>query len=105
MVHKYLIHARYQHSLITSRTLCFNEFNNFCRFFSGSQWSPKTMSGNLLLINGLLFALIIYNSFAAFITSVLSVNSDEIKDLKDLINSDYAFGYTLGNSDELFLRV
>lgn len=71
----------------------------------GSQWSPKSMSGNLLLINGLLFALVIYNSFAAFITSVLSVQNISIKDLKDLADSDLAFGYTLGNADELFLRV
>ncbi|KAK6626534.1 hypothetical protein RUM44_009007 [Polyplax serrata] len=70
----------------------------------GSQWSPKSMSGNLLLINGLLFALVIYNSFAAFITSVLSVQNISIKDLKDLADSDLAFGYTLGNADELFLR-
>lgn len=71
----------------------------------GSQWSPKSISGNLLLINGLLFALVIYNSFAAFITSVLSFKNVKIKDLEDLADSDFAFGYTLGNADELFLRV
>lgn len=63
------------------------------------------MSGNLILISGLLFALIIYNSFAAFITSVLSIKDVKIKDLKDLAASDFSFGYTLDNADELYLRV
>ncbi|KAL0274792.1 UNVERIFIED_CONTAM: hypothetical protein PYX00_002832 [Menopon gallinae] len=70
----------------------------------GSPWRPSSKSGSLLLICGLLFALVIYNAYAAFITSVLSVKIAKIKDLEDLINSDFAFGYTLGSPDELFLR-
>lgn len=63
------------------------------------------MSGNVLLIFSLLFALVIYNSYQAFITSVLSVKYAKIKSLGDLADSDFAFGYTLGGNDDFYLRV
>ncbi|CAG2066449.1 unnamed protein product [Timema podura] len=66
----------------------------------GSPWSPKTPSGNLVLIFSLMFALIIYNAYAAFIISVLSVHAAPIKGLQDLLDSDFDFGYTLGGQDD-----
>ncbi|XP_068082281.1 glutamate receptor ionotropic, kainate glr-3 [Anabrus simplex] len=70
----------------------------------GSSWNPNTASGSLVLIFSLCFALIIYNAYAAFITSVLSVRVASIKGLDDLLKSDFDFGYTLAGQDEFFLR-
>ena len=47
----------------------------------------------------------IYNAYAAFITSVLSVRVASIRGLDDLLESDFQFGYTLRGQDEAFLRV
>jgi len=71
----------------------------------GSSWSPQSPSGCLVLIFSLCFALVIYNSYAAFITSVLSVHVASIRGLGDLLQSDLQFGYTLRGQDEAFLRV
>lgn len=92
------VHARYERWAEP-------EGNYWRMYIAGSPWRPSSKSGSLLLICGLLFALVIYNAYAAFITSVLSVKTARIKGLEDLIYSDFAFGYTLGNTDELFLRV
>jgi hypothetical protein len=48
---------------------------------------------------------VIYNAYAAFITSVLSVHVGSIRGLGDLLQSDFQFGYTLRGQDEAFLRV
>jgi hypothetical protein len=74
-------------------------------FVAGSSWSPKSPSGSLVLIFSLCFALVIYNAYAAFITSVLSVRVASIRGLGDLLESDFHFGYRLGGQDEAFLRV
>lgn len=74
-------------------------------FLVGSSWSPKSPSGSLVLIFSLCFALVIYNAYAAFITSVLSVRVASIRGLGDLLESDFQFGYPLGGQDEAFLRV
>jgi len=71
----------------------------------GSSWSPQSPSGCLVLIFSLCFALVIYNAYAAFITSVLSVHVASIRGLGDLLQSDLHFGYTLRGQDEAFLRV
>ncbi|XP_069688691.1 probable glutamate receptor [Periplaneta americana] len=70
----------------------------------GSSWSPNSPSGCLVLIFSLCFALVIYNAYAAFITSVLSVRVASIRGLGDLLDSDFHFGYTLRGQDETFLR-
>jgi len=72
---------------------------------AGSSWSPQSPSGCLVLIFSLCFALVIYNAYAAFITSVLSVHVASIRGLGDLLQSDLHFGYTLRGQDEAFLRV
>jgi hypothetical protein len=59
----------------------------------------------MVLIFSLCFALVIYNAYAAFITSVLSVRVASIRGLGDLLESDFHFGYPLGGQDEAFLRV
>ncbi|XP_021924186.1 glutamate receptor ionotropic, NMDA 2B-like [Zootermopsis nevadensis] len=69
----------------------------------GSSWSPKSPSGCLVLIFSLCFALVIYNAYAAFITSVLSVRVGSIRGLGDLLESDFHFGYTRKGQDEAFL--
>lgn len=71
----------------------------------GSSWNPQSPSGCLVLIFSLCFALVIYNAYAAFITSVLSVHVASIRGLGDLLQSDLQFGYTLRGQDEAFLRV
>jgi len=71
----------------------------------GSSWSPQSPSGSLVLIFSLCFALVIYNAYAAYITSVLSVHVASIRGLGDLLQSDFQFGYTLRGQDEAFLRV
>lgn len=58
-----------------------------------------------MLIFSLCFALVIYNAYAAFITSVLSVRVASIRGLGDLLESDFHFGYTRKGQDEAFLLV
>ncbi|XP_049948264.1 glutamate receptor ionotropic, delta-1-like [Schistocerca serialis cubense] len=70
----------------------------------GSTWNPRTASGSLVLMFGLVFALVMYNAYAAFITSVLSVRVASIRGLDDLLQSDFQFGYTLAGQGEMFLR-
>lgn len=73
--------------------------------FSGSLWHPNTYSGRTLVIVSLIFSLLIYNSYSAFITSILSVKVEYIKSINDLLDSDYGIGYTRNSQDEFFLRV
>lgn len=71
----------------------------------GSPWSPKTCSGKILLVTALFFALLIYNSYAGVITSILSVEVQSIDSIEDLLESDYDIGYTKDTLDETLLRV
>jgi len=52
-----------------------------------------------------MFGLITYNSFAAFVTSVLSVLDNPIRDIDDLILSEMKFGYAVESPEEIYLRV
>ncbi|GLV31136.1 grik [Carabus blaptoides fortunei] len=70
----------------------------------GSIWTPITSSGNMILISSLMFALIIYNSYAAFITSILSVTTSDITTLEDLFANDYRVGYIQNSHDEIYLQ-
>lgn len=59
----------------------------------------------MLVLISLLFTIIIFNSYSAFITSVLSVRLDNIRTVDDLLKSDYDIGYAKNNEDEVYLRV
>lgn len=72
---------------------------------TGSVWTPITSSGNMTLISSLMFALIIYNSYAAFITSILSVKTSDINTLEDLFAYGYGVGYIQNSQDEIYLQV
>lgn len=52
-----------------------------------------------------MFALIIFNSYSAFITSVLSVEVSDIKSIEDLLASDYHLGYIKNSQDDVYLQV
>ncbi|KAJ8894218.1 hypothetical protein PR048_006830 [Dryococelus australis] len=80
------------------------EGNKCCLSAAGSPWNPRTPSGSVLLFFSLLFALVMYNAYAAFVTSVLSVRAAPIRGLHDLLARNFAFGYVLGGQDDNFLR-
>lgn len=73
--------------------------------FLGTQIQARTSSGNMIIVISLLFALVIYNSYSATITSMLSVKLTKIRTIADLLNSDYDIGYAKNSVDETFLRV
>ncbi|XP_060525231.1 glutamate receptor U1-like [Cylas formicarius] len=86
---------------------CFSDSAVWClAVFSmqGSLIKPKTYSGNVIVVTSLLLALIVYNSYQAFITSVLSIKLTSIRTVSDLLDSDYDIGYTKNSQDEIFLR-
>lgn len=58
-----------------------------------------------MIILGLIFALVIFNAYSAFITSILSVELSNIKNLDDLLASDYRLGYIKNSQDDLYLQV
>lgn len=57
------------------------------------------------MILSLIFALIIFNAYSAFITSILSVELSNINNLDDLLSSDYRLGYIKNSQDDLYLQV
>ncbi|XP_033225168.1 glutamate receptor 4-like [Belonocnema kinseyi] len=66
----------------------------------GSPWTPKSRSGKAVLLSSLFFALVIYNAYSGFITSILSVQNNGIKTLDDLLQYNYfKLGYSI-NEDE-----
>ncbi|KAG5889221.1 hypothetical protein JTB14_018644 [Gonioctena quinquepunctata] len=70
----------------------------------GSLWKPKLYGGQMMVLISLAFALLIYNSYSAFITSVLSVELSSIRNIDDLLKSDYEIGYAKNGYDEYYLR-
>ncbi|XP_056640867.1 glutamate receptor ionotropic, delta-1-like [Diorhabda sublineata] len=70
----------------------------------GSIWKPNSNSQKVIVLISLVLSLIIYNSYSAFITSVLSVELSSIRSVTDLLKSDYTIGYTKGSEDEEYLR-
>ncbi|XP_048518988.1 uncharacterized protein LOC125503112 isoform X2 [Dendroctonus ponderosae] len=71
----------------------------------GTQIQAKSAAGNMIIVISLVFALVIYNAYSAFITSKLSVKLTEIRTIADLLASDYDIGYATNSPDEVFLRV
>ncbi|KAL1491044.1 hypothetical protein ABEB36_011700 [Hypothenemus hampei] len=70
----------------------------------GTQIQPRKFSGNIIVVVSLMFALIIYNSYSAFITSMLSFKLPSIRTVSDLLKSTYELGYTKNSQDEELLR-
>nr|CAI5866441.1 unnamed protein product [Callosobruchus analis] len=74
----------------------------FCQ--QGSIWKPTLYSDQIIVLISLLFTLLIYNSYSAFITSVLSITSADIRTVQDLLESNYEIGYEKNSQDEVYLR-
>nr|UTN00876.1 gustatory receptor [Semanotus bifasciatus] len=70
----------------------------------GSIWTPGSCSEQIIVVVSLAFTLLIYNSYSAFITSILSVKRWDIRTVEDLLNSNYEIGYAKNSQDELYLR-
>ncbi|VEN33651.1 unnamed protein product [Callosobruchus maculatus] len=74
----------------------------FCQ--QGSIWEPTLYADQIIVLISLLFTLLIYNSYSAFITSVLSITLDDIRTVQDLLESNYDIGYEKNSQDEVYLR-
>nr|CAH7750446.1 unnamed protein product [Callosobruchus chinensis] len=74
----------------------------FCQ--QGSIWEPTLYSDQIIVLISLLFTLLIYNSYSAFITSVLSITLADIRTVQDLLESNYEIGYEKNSQDEVYLR-
>ncbi|XP_063976911.1 uncharacterized protein LOC135162409 [Diachasmimorpha longicaudata] len=68
----------------------------------GSPWTPSTLSGKTALLTSLVFALVTYNAYAGFITSILSVQAAGIKTLDDLLHNNFKLGYS--DVDDEYMR-
>ncbi|KAK0096167.1 hypothetical protein PV326_006278 [Microctonus aethiopoides] len=68
----------------------------------GSPWHPSTLSGKIALFASLIFALVTYNAYAGFITSILSVQATGIKTIEDLLRNNFKVGYS--DIDDEFMR-
>ncbi|XP_070158711.1 uncharacterized protein [Polyergus mexicanus] len=68
----------------------------------GSPWSPRTPSGKTLLLFSLIFSLVMYNAYAGFITSILSVQVTGIKSITDLLLNNFKLGYSA--ADDTYIR-
>ncbi|RLU24881.1 hypothetical protein DMN91_002972 [Ooceraea biroi] len=68
----------------------------------GSPWMPRTPSGKTLLLFSLIFSLVMYNAYAGFITSILSVQATGIKSITDLLFNNFQLGYS--DAEDTYIR-
>ncbi|RLZ02168.1 Ionotropic receptor 102 [Cephus cinctus] len=68
----------------------------------GSPWMPVSPSGKIVLMSSLIFALVTYNAYAGFITSILSVQASGIRTLSDLLENNFLLGYSF--SEDEYIR-
>ncbi|XP_011151492.2 uncharacterized protein LOC105190428 [Harpegnathos saltator] len=68
----------------------------------GSPWIPRTPSGKTLMLFNLMFTLVMYNAYAGFITSILSVQASGIKSITDLLFNNFRLGYSV--ADDEYIR-
>ncbi|XP_012062681.1 PREDICTED: glutamate receptor ionotropic, delta-2-like [Atta cephalotes] len=68
----------------------------------GSPWTPRSPSGKTLLLSSLIFSLVMYNAYAGFITSILSVQATGIKSITDLLFNNFKLGYSA--ADDTYIR-
>ncbi|XP_049868133.1 glutamate receptor U1-like [Pectinophora gossypiella] len=70
----------------------------------GGTWTPPTPAASVLLIVCLLFAVVTYNAYAAFITSVLSVRVASLDTVAAVLHSpDFKIGYIRNGADQMYL--
>ncbi|XP_053980714.1 uncharacterized protein LOC128877434 isoform X2 [Hylaeus volcanicus] len=69
---------------------------------AGSPWTPRSPSGKTVLLFSLMFALVMYNAYAGFITSILSVQASGIKSIADLLSHNFKLGYSI--TDDEYIR-
>ncbi|XP_057337583.1 glutamate receptor 1-like [Microplitis mediator] len=89
----------------SGRKTTFGEATLWCTgimCMQGTPWRPKTLSGKMALLASLTFALVMYNAYAGFITSILSVQATGIKTLEDLLQNNFKVGYS--DLDDEFMR-
>ncbi|CAH1646710.1 unnamed protein product [Spodoptera littoralis] len=71
---------------------------------SGGTWTPSNPSGSMLLIVCLFFAVVTYNAYAAFITSVLSVRVASVDTIAAVLHSpNFKIGYIRNGADQMYL--
>ncbi|CAK9820785.1 Glutamate receptor 4 [Anthophora plagiata] len=68
----------------------------------GSPWTPRNPSGKTVLLFSLIFALVMYNAYAGFITSILSVQASGIKSITDILSHNFKLGYSI--TDDEYIR-
>ncbi|XP_076765932.1 glutamate receptor ionotropic, delta-2 [Xylocopa sonorina] len=68
----------------------------------GSPWTPRNPSGKTVLLFSLMFALVMYNAYAGFITSILSVQASGIKSITDILSHNFKLGYSI--TDDEYIR-
>ncbi|XP_022834108.1 probable glutamate receptor [Spodoptera litura] len=70
----------------------------------GGTWTPSNPSGSMLLIVCLFFAVVTYNAYAAFITSVLSVRVASVDTIAAVLHSpNFKIGYIRNGADQMYL--
>ncbi|KAL0852627.1 hypothetical protein ABMA27_016916 [Loxostege sticticalis] len=70
----------------------------------GGSWTPPNPAASILLIVCLLFAVVTYNAYAAFITSVLSVRVASLDTVAAVLDSpDLKIGYIRNGADQMYL--
>ncbi|XP_035433718.2 uncharacterized protein LOC118265111 [Spodoptera frugiperda] len=70
----------------------------------GGTWTPSNPSGSVLLIVCLFFAVVTYNAYAAFITSVLSVRVASVDTIAAVLHSpNFKIGYIRNGADQMYL--
>ncbi|XP_033309990.1 uncharacterized protein LOC117210772 [Bombus bifarius] len=68
----------------------------------GTPWTPRNLSGKTILLFSLMFALVTYNAYAGFITSILSVQASGIKSITDILSHNFKLGYSI--TDDEYIR-
>ncbi|XP_059050067.1 uncharacterized protein LOC131845070 [Achroia grisella] len=70
----------------------------------GGNWTPPNPASSILLIVCLLFAVVTYNAYAAFITSVLSVRVASVDTVAAVLHSpNFKIGYIRNGADQMYL--
>nr|XP_037870491.1 probable glutamate receptor [Bombyx mori] len=70
----------------------------------GGSWTPQSPAASIILIVCLFFAVITYNAYAAFITSVLSVRVASVDTVAAVLQSPtIKIGYIRNGADQMYL--
>ncbi|CAD0199780.1 unnamed protein product [Chrysodeixis includens] len=70
----------------------------------GGTWTPSNPAASVVLIVCLFFAVVTYNAYAAFITSVLSVRVASVDTIAAVLHSpNFKIGYIRNGADQMYL--